>query len=134
MNLNSTISHSYFKQILFYYPYFQLSYPALFFPVVQISPLNTLGPTYNEFGYNEQISLGYNEHLLVTSSFFCNFSLLVSGTQCNEFAGTCSYGYIGFCLKRVRLKRASSCIQEADFFTSKAFEAMLKDSLTPSTR
>ena len=63
MTLNSTISHSYFKQILFNYPYFQLSYPALFFPMVQISPLNTLGPAYNEFSYNE--------HPAITNRFHC---------------------------------------------------------------
>ena len=60
----------------------------------------TLGPAYNEFGYNEHPAItsrflctilidsnvkksGYNEHPPTTSSFFCIFLLVVSGTQCN---------------------------------------------------
>ena len=34
---------------------------------------NTLGPAYNEFGYNE--------HLLITNSFFCIFLLVVSDSS-----------------------------------------------------
>ena len=36
--------------------------------------LITLGPAYNK--------LGYNEHILITNSFFCIILLVVSGTQC----------------------------------------------------
>ena len=56
---------------------------------------NTLGPAYNEFGYNEHPAIssrflcsiiigsnvkkfGYNEHLPTMSSFFCIFFLVVS--------------------------------------------------------
>ena len=59
----------------------------------------TLGPAYNEFGYNELLAtmsrchcikiidsnvkkFGYNEHPLVTSGFLCIFLLIVSRTQC----------------------------------------------------
>ena len=58
--------------------------------------LVTLGPAYNELGYNEHPAVasrflctkiidcnvkkfGHNKHPLVTSSFFCNFLLVVSG-------------------------------------------------------
>ena len=57
---------------------------------------STLGPAYNEFGYNEHTAVtstflcikiidyyvkkfGYNEHSLITSSFFCMFLFVVSG-------------------------------------------------------
>ena len=60
----------------------------------------TLGPAYNEFGYNEHPVIAtkflcielidynvkkfaYNEHPLLTSSFFYTFLLLVSGIQCD---------------------------------------------------
>ena len=61
----------------------------------------TLGPAYNEFGYNDhqatknrflcmQIIDGNGkkfsliEHQLITSSFYASFLLVVSGTQCNS--------------------------------------------------
>ena len=64
-----------------------------------VNKVNTLGPTYNEFGYNKHPAITsrflcikiidchvkkiiYNEHPLTTSSFFCMFLLIVSGTQC----------------------------------------------------
>ena len=39
--------------------------------------LITLGPAYNKFGYNE--------HILITNSFFCIILLVVSRTQCIYF-------------------------------------------------
>ena len=36
----------------------------------------TLGPAYNEFGYNE--------HPPATSSFLCVYLLVISGTKCRE--------------------------------------------------
>ena len=62
----------------------------------------TLGPAYNEFGYNEHPpttsrflcikiiesnvkKFGYYEHPPTASSFLCIYLLVVSGTQCTDF-------------------------------------------------
>ena len=68
---------------------------------LNIPPHSTLGPAYNEFGYNERPAtksrflsnkiidcnvkrFGYNEHPLITSTFFCIFLSVVHGTQCSS--------------------------------------------------
>ena len=69
--------------------------------IFMLSSIDTLGPAYTEFGYNDHPAktsiflctilidsnvkkFGYNEHPPATSSSFCTF-LLVSGTLCNCF-------------------------------------------------
>ena len=74
-----------------------------------VNKVNTLGPTYNKFGSNEQPAImsrflcikiidchvtkfNYNEHPVTTSSFFCIFLLIVSGTQCKygKYSRSCN--------------------------------------------
>ena len=74
-----------------------LAYPS--FSLSFLFEQNTLGPVYNEFGYNEHPAVtsrflciniincnvknfGYNEYSLITNSFFSIFILIVSRTQC----------------------------------------------------
>ena len=65
---------------------------------VLCSVQDTLGPAYNEFGYNEHqatknrflcisiidCNVKNNEHPLMNCSFFCIFLLVVSGTLCKS--------------------------------------------------
>ena len=68
-----------------------LQWRGVIWPFIRVTIQRTLGPAYNEFGYNEQPSvmsrflwiklidcnvrkLSYNEHPLIASSFFCIFT------------------------------------------------------------